>query len=92
MPAEKVNLPWSEQEECRRYPQFVVPGESLSGEGPLSEAEESAELLGEHRFLDHRSSKGDMCYCGWSSQLQPHSFHQLDEFLKKYQVRTKVTE
>lgn len=33
------------------------------------------DMIGEHRFQDHRFRVGDMCICGWTSQNEPWSYH-----------------
>lgn len=50
----------------------------------MSNREILTDLLAEHRFLDHRSSFGDKCYCGWTSQDEPHAQHAADVVLAAF--------
>lgn len=46
-------------------------------------------LAGEHRFLRHTTAEGDVCYCGWRDQNEPHCYHQAQMLLGEFDIRRK---
>lgn len=45
------------------------------------------DLLGEfisaHRFLNHTSVRGDICYCGWNSHDVPWGYHVAEQIRRE---------
>ncbi len=56
---------------------------------PLVEA--VGELAGEHRFLNHTPSRGDICFCGWSDQNEPHAYHQAAVLISAFDIQRRET-
>ena len=46
-----------------------------------------AAVAAEHRFADHRTSFGDKCVCGWTSQDVSHADHLADAVIAELGLR-----